>query len=173
MDFIHGRLGDGRACRPMSVVDDFNSERLAIEAGSSLPGDRVVRTLNCVIEWRGSPAAIQCDNGTGTLETPSELGPTKGGWLELIQPGNSQQNAYVERYNQTVRFDWLAPSVYLTTLQAQAEATRILWTYNNERPNTALDGITPVKKLAMITPVLLLKPLGNWGITAQWAALLR
>lgn len=27
--------------------------------------------------------------------------------LEYIQPGKPQQNAYVERYNRTVRYDWL------------------------------------------------------------------
>jgi transposase InsO family protein len=27
--------------------------------------------------------------------------------LKHIQPGNPQQNAYVERYNRTVRYDWL------------------------------------------------------------------
>lgn len=29
-----------------------------------------------------------------------------------IQPGNHQQNAYVERYNRTVRYDWLAQNLF-------------------------------------------------------------
>ncbi len=32
----------------------------------------------------------------------------------------------------------------------QEYATRWLWTYNNERPNMALGGITPQQKLAMV-----------------------
>jgi putative transposase len=33
--------------------------------------------------------------------------------------------------------------------EVQDAATRRLWTYNNERPNMALGGITPMQKLAM------------------------
>lgn len=32
--------------------------------------------------------------------------------IDLIQPGQPQQNAYVERYNRTVRYDWLAPHLF-------------------------------------------------------------
>ncbi len=68
--------------------------------------------------------------------------------LSYIQPGNPQQNAYVERYNRTVRHEWLEMNEFNTIEQAQEEATRWLWTYNNERPNMGIGGITPAMKLA-------------------------
>lgn len=61
-----------------------------------------------------------------------------------------QQNTYVERYNRTVRYDWLAQYLFDSIEQAQESATRWLWTYNHERPNMALGGITPMQKLMSI-----------------------
>lgn len=66
-----------------------------------------------------------------------------------IQPGQPQQNAYVERYNRTVRYDWLAQTLFESFDEVQSSATRWLWTYNHERPNMALGGITPIQKLAL------------------------
>ena len=39
----------------MNVIDDFNREGLRIEVDFSLPVERVVRTLEQIIEWRGCP----------------------------------------------------------------------------------------------------------------------
>src|SRR3546814_1355307 len=55
--------------------------------------------------------------------------------IEHIQPGKPQQNAYVERYNRTVRYAWLARTLFDTIEQVQDKATRWLWSYNHERPN--------------------------------------
>lgn len=70
----------------------------------------------------------------------------RGIGLEYIQPGKPQQNAYVERYNRTVRHEWLGQYIFETIEEAQEQATRWLWTYNNERPNMASGGITPAMK---------------------------
>jgi putative transposase len=63
MDFMHDRLQDGRAIRLLNVIDDYNREGLAIETDFSLTAERVLRTLEQIIEWRGVPQAIRCDNG--------------------------------------------------------------------------------------------------------------
>jgi putative transposase len=63
MDFMHDQLSDGRSIRLFNVIDDFNRERLGIEVDFSLPSERVTRTLDQIIEWRGRPQVIRCDNG--------------------------------------------------------------------------------------------------------------
>ena len=62
MDFMHDNLDDGRQYRLFNVLDDFNREGLGIEVDLSLPSARVIRSLEQIIEWRGKPKAIRCDN---------------------------------------------------------------------------------------------------------------
>ncbi len=150
MDFMADRLGDGRQFRLLNVLDDFNREGLGIEVDFSLPAERVVRALNQIIEWRGAPRTIRVDNGpeyiSGTL---MEWAENKGIALAHIQPGKPQQNAYVERYNRTVRHEWLDLHIFETIDEVQQIATEWLWSYNNERPNMGNGGMTPVQKLRM------------------------
>jgi len=150
MDFMHDQLSDGRNFRLFNVLDDFNREGLGIEVDLSLPAARVIRSLDRIIEWRGKPGTIRCDNGpeyiSGALQQWAEDHGIK---LDYIQPGNPQQNAYIERYNRTVRYDWLAQLLFDSIEEVQESATRWLWTYNHERPNMALGGITPMQRLAL------------------------
>ena len=144
------QLWDGRSFRALNVLDDFNREGLGIEVDFSLPAERVARTLDRIIEWRGRPDAIRVDNGpeyiSGTLQNWAER---RGIDIRYIQPGKPQQNAYVERYNRTVRQEWLGQYIFETIEEVQDHATRWLWTYNNERPNMGIGGITPAMKLKM------------------------
>ena len=150
MDFMHDSLSDGRSFRLFNVIDDFNREGLGIEVDFSLPAERVIRSLDRIIEWRGRPKSIRCDNGPEYISQALKTWAGKHGiQLRYIQPGNPQQNAYVERYNRTVRYDWLNQTIFESISSVQDFATRWLWTYNNERPNMALGGITPKQKLAL------------------------
>jgi len=63
MDFMHDQLSDQRSYRLFNVIDDFNREALGVEVDLSLPSDRVIRSLEQIIEWRGKPKALRCDNG--------------------------------------------------------------------------------------------------------------
>ena len=150
MDFMHDNLDDGRQYRLFNVLDYFNREGLGIEVDLSLPAPRVIRALEQIIEWRGRPHAIRCDNGPEYISSALQEWATKRSIrLDYIQPGKPQQNAYVERFNRTVRYDWLSQTMFGSIQEVQDAATRWLWTYNNERPNMALGGITPMQKLAM------------------------
>ena len=83
--------------------------------------------------------AIRCDNG------PEYTSNTLISWamkqdirIDFIQPGNPQQNAYIERYNRTVRYDWLGQHLFRTLDELQRYATGWQWFYNHERPNIPL-----------------------------------
>ncbi len=151
MDFMHDQLSDGRSYRLLNIIDDCNREGLGIEVDFSLPSERVKRVLDQLIDWRGKPNRIRCDNGpeyiSGVLTAWAEQREID---IEFIQPGKPQQNAYIERYNRTVRYDWLNHHLFDSIEQVQDYATRWLWLYNNERPNTAIGGITPKQRLAQL-----------------------
>ena len=128
MDFMSDRLGDGRSFRLLNILDDFNREGLAIDVDFSLPSERVIRRLNQIIEWRGKPDSIRVDNG------PEYVSWKLSDWarkhrieIQYIQPGKPQQNAYIERYNRTVRHEWLDQYIIESIEEAQHQATKWLW----------------------------------------------
>ena len=127
MDFMHDQLGDGRSFRAFNVIDDFNPEGLGIEIDFSLPTEPVIRALDQIIEWRGKPGAIRSDNGPEYIgHKLAESSKKHIITLLFIQPGNPQQNAYVERYNRTVRIDWLSQYIFTTIEEVQKAATKWL-----------------------------------------------
>jgi putative transposase len=78
-----------------------------------LPSERVIRSLDKIIEWRGAPKAIRCDNGPEYISAVTRAWAVKRDIrIDFIEPGNPQQNACVERYNRTVRDDWLAHHLF-------------------------------------------------------------
>lgn len=148
MDFISDTLIGGRTLRTLNVIDDYNREGLATDVDVSMPSLRVIRSLEKVMEWRGKPAAIRCDNDPEYLSRELVTWANKHKITVLyIQPGKPTQNAYVERFNRTVRHEWLNMYVFDSVEQAQELATDWLWKYNNERPNMAIGGEPPKQLL--------------------------
>jgi len=144
MDFMSDSLRDGRAIRTFNVIDDYNREGLTIDVDFSLPAERVIRSLEQLIEWRGKPKSIRCDNG------PEYISKDLKKWakdnnikLVFIEPGKPTQNAYIERFNRTARHEWLNLYLFESIEHAQELATQWLWTYNNERPHKGNNGYPP------------------------------
>ncbi len=110
MDFMHDQLADGRSIRLFNVIDDFNREGLGIEVDFSLPSERVIRSLDRIIEWRGKPEAIRCDNGP-PFGSRGAGGLTRlsAWWLKLgirphfIHPASPQENGRHERMHRTLK----------------------------------------------------------------------
>jgi putative transposase len=144
MDFVMDSLASGRGFRALTVVDGFTRECVAIEVDSCLSGQRVTRVLARVIEQRGRPAAIRCDNG------PEFTSRHFLGWcdeqqirLVHIQPGRPMQNGRVESFNGRLRDECLNANWFVTLKEAQGKIEAWRQDYNDERPHSALDYLSP------------------------------
>ena len=145
LDFMSDALMCGRRFRTFNVVDDFNREVLAIDVDLSLPAQRVIRVLERIVAWRGLPAKLRMDNGPEFISHEFVRWATEQGIrIEYIQPGKPQQNAYIERYNRTIRYSWLSKHLFDTLEEVQDYATSWLWHYNYERPHQANKGRPPL-----------------------------
>ena len=149
-DFIHDRTATGKPLKWFAITDEYSRECLALEVDRSITADKVLDILTNLFLTRGVPKYIRSDNGPEYISSKLVLwAERKRIRLEHIQPGNPQENAYVERYNRTVRYDWLGHYLFESIAEVQEHATRWVWIYNHERPNMALGGITPKQKLAL------------------------
>jgi len=109
----------------------------------------VIRSLMQIISWRGKPQVIRCDNGPENISGKIQTWAQECGIrFEYIQPGKPQQNAYVERFNRTVRYEWLSQHYWSSIEEVQDFATQWMWSYNHDRPHMALVGFTPKQHLA-------------------------
>ena len=164
VDFIHDQLGSGSRFRVLNVVDDFSRECLACEVDSSLPGERVVRVLDRLVDLRGKPGSIVLDNG------PEFVGRAMDRWayghgvrLSFIPPGRPLKNAFVESFNGRLRDPKLRRSrtcrlvecLNLHWFMSLAEARRVIeeWRldYNQQIqrirpwPHSSLGYLTPAE----------------------------
>ncbi|MBW8306411.1 MAG: DDE-type integrase/transposase/recombinase [Thiobacillus sp.] len=80
------------------MLDEFNREGLGIEADLSLPAARVIRSLDQIIEWRGRPSAIRCDNGpeyiSGALLAWAEVHEIRIEHIQTLLGKNFNQPIY-------------------------------------------------------------------------------
>ena len=119
-----------------------------MEVGLSLPASRVIRTLDRLLEYRNAPLSIRCDNGPEfTSHEFQAWAEQKGIRIDYIQPGIPQQNAYIERYNRTVRYGLLNQNLFNNLNDVEDYATRWLWFYNHERPHQANGGKPPLMNI--------------------------
>ena len=139
MDFVHDQLGDGRRFRVLNIVDDFSRECIAQICDVSISGMRVAQSLSQLIDRRGKPDSIVCDNGTEfTSKALFYWSQDKQVKLSFIQPGKPTQNAFVESFNGKFRDSCL--NQYWFRSLADARMTIDNWRkdYNEVRPHSAL-----------------------------------
>jgi putative transposase len=80
-----------------------------------------------------------------------EWAAAKGIALRFIEPGQPNQNAYVERFNRTYRTEVLDAYLFRSIEQVQHITEEWLLDYNEQRPHDALGGLPPRQFLPRLT----------------------
>jgi putative transposase len=144
LDFMSDTLYGGRRFRTLNILDEGVREVLAIEVDTSLPAERVIRVLEQVTAWRGHPQAIRLDNGPEFLaDRFATWCADRGIALRFIQPGKPNQNAFIERFNRTVRHEVLDAYVFESLDQVREISAQWMQEYNEERPHDTLGRVPP------------------------------
>ena len=144
LDFVHDAVECGRKIRVLSVVDAYTRECLALEVDTSFASRRVTRVLEEIIEERGRPQTIRCDNGP-ELTSRHFLAWSIERQIELlhIQPGKPTQNGRLESFNGKLRDECLRVSWFQNLFEARRKIADWRRDYNEQRPHSSLAYRTP------------------------------
>ena len=148
-DFMSDTLYAGKRFRTFNVIVDFNREALKIEIDTSITGRRLIRVFEQLRQDRGLPNLLRVDNGPEFLSGEFiAWAESAGMMIHYIQPGEPNQNAYIERFNRTYR-DELLDLYLFRNLDEVREAT-YWWMigYNEEPPHDSLEDHTPAEYMS-------------------------
>ncbi len=144
MDFMSDALYRGRRFRTLNILDEGVRELLAIVIDTSIPSARVIRTLDQLVELRGKPLSVRCDNGPEyCAQAFIDWCGDRGIEIRYIQPGKPNQNAFIERFNKSYREEVLDAHLFSTLEQVREITEKWKITYNEYRPHRSLGRMPP------------------------------
>jgi putative transposase len=123
-DFVASRTEDGLALRVLNVVDEFTRRCLACRVDSCIGSRDLITELAGLFERHGRPGAIRSDNGREFIAANLRDWLTAQGVAQIfIEKGAPQQNAYVERFNGSMRNEKLNGELFRSVLEARTRAS--------------------------------------------------
>jgi len=147
MDFVADQLFNGRRIRALTIVDNFSRECVGIEVAFSLKGEDVVLALdkiNCLASR--IPKRIQVDNGSEFISKALDKWAYENGvTLDFSRPGKPTDNALIESFNGSLRDECLNANWFLSMEDAKEKIEAWRCDYNDFRPHSSLDNLTPNK----------------------------
>lgn len=145
-DFVQDQTRDGRKLKMLCVVDEFTRECLAIHVARRINAMEVRAVVGGLLGSRPAPEHLRSDNG------PEFIARELGEWLRAagvktspITPGSPWENAYCESFNSRFRDEFLNREEFASELEAKVLSAEWRRDYNERRPHSALDGLTPAE----------------------------
>jgi putative transposase len=146
MDFVSDAFSSGRRFRALTIVDDHTRECPVIEIDTSLPAVRVIEVLERLRVSRGLPQQIVVDNGPEFRSRAlDQWAYARNVELAFIEPGKPVQNAFIESFNGTLRFECLDAYWFRDLADARSIVESWRRDYNDVRPHSSLGALAPAE----------------------------
>jgi len=144
MDFVTDSLFNGSRFRALTLVDNFSRECLSIEVRQHIKGEDVAAVLSRVKGTCGVPKSIRLDNGPEFISKELDKWAYEHGvTLDFSQPGRPIDNALAESFNGSLRDECLNTNWFLSLDDARKKIEAWRREYNEWRPHSSLDNLTP------------------------------
>lgn len=143
-DFLEEHTVRGKRIRILAVMDEFTRECLAFLAERSITSDKVVDLLDWLFQIYGTPQYLRSDNGPELVaHNVQEWLSGQGCQTLYISPGSPWENAYIESF--IGKFRQECTNRYLFYTLAETRSIIEIWReeYNQYRPHSALDYLSP------------------------------
>lgn len=145
-DFVFDQTMDGHTLKFLTLVDEFTREVLAIEVGTALTSKHVQEVLERVMTVRGVPEFIRSDNGPEFIAHDLRVWLGRAGvQTRDIEPGKPWQNGFAESFHARLRAECLDRELCASVLDARVTTAKFRRYYNEERPHSALNSVTPTE----------------------------
>lgn len=144
IDFVSDNFLDGSKFRCLTIVDNLSRQVPGIYAMKSMAGYSPVDYFEKLKAKVKLPKHIILDNG------PEFANSVFVSWcmknqisLHFIDPGKPVQNAYIESFNGKFREEFLSQNKFKNIFHLRKEIEDWIKFYNEERPHSSLDYLTP------------------------------
>lgn len=145
-DISYIRVGNGFMYLT-GIIDVYSRKVLSYRVSSCLGGESCVDALEDAISKYGLPEIINSDQGS---QYTSQL------WVKRVKDlnikismtgkGRCNDNAYIERFWRTAKYEWLKLRFIPTAAKLKNELANFMEWYNNQRPHQSIGYQTPDEK---------------------------
>lgn len=154
MDFKgHVPLSTGRACHPLTMIDDHSRYAVCLSACANEESTTVRAQLEGTFRRYGLPDAFLVDNGSPWGDPAGQSWTALGVWLLKLginvlhsRPYHPQTRGKNERFHRTLKAEVLALRQFRNLAEAQRAFDQWRTIYNLERPHEALGQQVPASR---------------------------
>jgi len=143
-DFVEDQTEHGSRFRILTLIDEHTRRCLAVHVGWSIRAVDVITVVEAAFERSGRPRHLRSDNG------PEFIAYAIQDWLKerevktiYIKPGSPWENGHIESFHDKLRDECLNRELFGSLLEAQIILEQWRNEYNDQRPHSSLDYLTP------------------------------